>query len=534
MSGVVFSVNGNQNRLYFMFAIRTLLLIVVAQVCLATPLFAQMIEPEEIVVCTANDKEFSNRLTLIDRNKNACNSVTGVWKIDPQDKEVWVFATLNVTPQRLDSDRAMGLFVMAKASTEIHLNGEKLGQNGKPALNRADEVVGAMDYVVYVPKSRVKVGSNQLALRMSSHNGLIRLNSPTHFIALADYVNPTDQTLRYYWVTLLPFGVLILGAFYMGMLSVVRRQYWPDLLLPMMSLLAALQLIFEVYRGLAVYPYWVHDLRLILILVCSVLFGLGLISYTTQNLVLDKKRGLVIVGGTMLAVFAIIGFMPGFDLQSMLAIMLPTLTALGLSIYGLFRRSFLPSESLSNRRVVAKRFSCIYAAFLLVLILSAGDFLNITFYYIIAALMVMLFINELDRYVGERNARFEEQARADKLQTILEQNEQRNANLFIRVSGAGSVEQLAIADIAYCKGAGDYVELVLLGAGSVLHSDRLLELEKSLPSAFLRVHRSYIVNTVAIKSLQRKPSGVGELLLTNNDVIPVSRRIMPTVREKLS
>ena len=50
----------------------------------------------------------------------------------------------------------------------------------------------------------------------------------------------------------------------------------------------------------------------------------------------------------------------------------------------------------------------------------------------------------------------------------------------------------------------------------------------------LRVHRSHIVNTAFVDALERDPSGVGRLLLSNGAAVPVSRRIMPKVRSALS
>ena len=102
------------------------------------------------------------------------------------------------------------------------------------------------------------------------------------------------------------------------------------------------------------------------------------------------------------------------------------------------------------------------------------------------------------------------------------------------MKSAGKVNLVPVNDIAYLKGAGDYVELNLVNGVQVLHYDSLNDLEKSLPTTFLRIHRSYIVNTTLIQSLERSSSGVGTLKLSNNDEVPVSRRIMPKVRKELS
>jgi hypothetical protein len=69
------------------------------------------------------------------------------------------------------------------------------------------------------------------------------------------------------------------------------------------------------------------------------------------------------------------------------------------------------------------------------------------------------------------------------------------------------------------KAAGDYVGV---------------HYEASLPAAFLRVHRSHIVNTSFVSALERDASGVGRRILPNGLDLPMSRRILPKVRSALT
>ena len=537
MSGVVFSVNGNPRTLQSMIPARISLVLAIVLSYLfgniaahgaSKPLF-----PTNMMVCKALDGELAApNAKEMKRESRSCRAIDRFWQIDPQGTHVWVISDIQISSETLESDQPLGFYISAKASSEVFWNGELLGQNGVPSSTQEAELPGKMDVVFYLPKTKLKLGNNQVAMRMSSHNGLITLRSPVHFIGVGEYAKPTDQALRNYWVTLVPLGVLILGGLYIGMLAITRRRYWPDMVLPAMSLVAVVQLVAEVYRGIAAYAYWVQDLRLIVILLCSILFGLGLISYTVGSLASKKHRKyqmFAVAGVAFVLILALVAI-PGFDLKSAFSLLFPACVALIVSLVYLFRRDL----GHDGAQLIARRFCLIYTVFLLVLLFTAKDFLNVTFYYVIAGLMVLLFVNEADRYVQEQKARFDEQARADKLQSILDQLEQSDASDFISVTRAGNVEQVPICDIVYCKGAGDYVELVLTGGASLLHSERLTDLEKTLPSMFLRVHRSYIVNTMAIRSLERKSSGVGELKLNNDHVVPVSRRVMPSVRQKLS
>lgn len=93
---------------------------------------------------------------------------------------------------------------------------------------------------------------------------------------------------------------------------------------------------------------------------------------------------------------------------------------------------------------------------------------------------------------------------------------------------------MPVGSVACCKGAGDYVEIIRRDGGVHLHAARLGDLEDQFPASFLRVHRSYLVNTAIVKSLKRESSGVGVLMLDNGDEVPVSRRIMAKVRSALA
>jgi DNA-binding LytR/AlgR family response regulator len=104
----------------------------------------------------------------------------------------------------------------------------------------------------------------------------------------------------------------------------------------------------------------------------------------------------------------------------------------------------------------------------------------------------------------------------------------------LKIVDTGRITLVSADQITHCNGAGDYVELNFADGSRRLHSGSLSELEAELPPAFLRVHRSHIVNTAFVESLKREPSGVGQLCITTGATVPVSRRIMPMVRRTIS
>ncbi|MCA1749267.1 MAG: LytTR family DNA-binding domain-containing protein, partial [Parasphingopyxis sp.] len=74
----------------------------------------------------------------------------------------------------------------------------------------------------------------------------------------------------------------------------------------------------------------------------------------------------------------------------------------------------------------------------------------------------------------------------------------------------------------------------LEGGRSELYSTSLAALERTLPETFIRIHRSHIVNTAFVSALDRDSAGTGTLRLADGDEVPVSRRVMPSVRAALS
>lgn len=64
--------------------------------------------------------------------------------------------------------------------------------------------------------------------------------------------------------------------------------------------------------------------------------------------------------------------------------------------------------------------------------------------------------------------------------------------------------RIAIADITFIEGVKDYVKIYTDPSGSpVLTQMSLKALEEKLPEEFMRIHRSFIVNTAAIRLIER-------------------------------
>ena len=119
------------------------------------------------------------------------------------------------------------------------------------------------------------------------------------------------------------------------------------------------------------------------------------------------------------------------------------------------------------------------------------------------------------------------------MEAALRQVEPATESAVVWVKQAGRRERIEADSIAALSSAGDYVTIRLLGGREILQKATLASLRKQLPESFVSVHRSHVVNTRHVAALTRAASGVGELRLADGAVVPVSRRMMPSMRRAL-
>lgn len=85
------------------------------------------------------------------------------------------------------------------------------------------------------------------------------------------------------------------------------------------------------------------------------------------------------------------------------------------------------------------------------------------------------------------------------------------------------VVMVEVDTIDWIEACGDYLRLYA-GAGRHLIGGSLQRLEQLLdPAAFLRIHRSIIVNLKRVRELQREPDGGGSIVLTDGVRLRVAR-----------
>lgn len=489
-----------------------------------TPVMAKSlvsIDLAQVIICPASE----NSVTPPSFLEASCKTLTAT-SIDPQNTAIWIKTKLTITTDMLSNQRPYSVYVSGKASSRVYFNGKLIGQNGTPSLLASDEVPGKIDSRFYVSPELVNKVDNELVLLLSSHHGLIKLKSPLNFIGFGEYSDLSSLLQVATWSSYIPLGALILGTLYFAASCFSPVQRNNNRLFLLMSLFAASQLTAELTRTLVSYDYPLHDYRLLTIVSLAFAFGVCLLTYMTFNFSVKRRKTWIFLGSLLTLVC--ISSIPGFDSKAAIAILIPCFVSIGIIV----------RHILVTRTKQPLSYLVVFVLLGGLIIFDLNRFHDLQFYYITTGMLGFLFIQRALMLAKEQQKRKYEEQQVAKLQLKLEQNQQKIKPNKLKINSAGKIELISTNEIAFCKASGDYVEIHLMNKREKLFSGNLKELEKQLPTTFLRVHRSYVVNVDVILCLRKQGvdsnQGSGSLELTSGHQVPVSRRIMPMVRSVIN
>jgi len=444
-----------------------------------------------------------------------------VTDIDPQGTLVWVKTIVRLDEVKGPKGEPLSLYISGKFSSRVYLNGEYVGSNGTPGFDAASEMPGRMDVELFPPQNLFRRGDNEVVFLASSYHGFFDLKQPLHLIGIAPTGLYGSDGLRQFGSAFLTLGLFLVGSIYFGTMAYLSRSRCRFATLSAICFFAAGQLLSETWRGIAPYVYPVHDIRLLAIACFSLAFGLGvsfhiLRSFTAKHI--WPKMAMLAIVSSLAAVVT-----DGFDYKALVGMTLPlliTMIATGFWSYKRRPRAFVYFLSL--------------LIFVAAIVAYQGLFLDTVFFLLVAFFLLLLFIEQAFTLAEEMHQRRREEVRANKLEQALAEIGERAEASFINIKSAGKMDRIPTSDIVRCQGASGYSEIILKTGRSLIHSATLNEMEEILPATFLRVHRSHLINTMFVKSLDRDPSGTGILQLSEGPDVPVSRRVMPKVRQELS
>ncbi len=468
------------------------------------------------IVSTCPAKVITEKPPSVD---SSCKIVPAL-EVDPYKQLIWVLGTITPSERLRQSHKPIGLALSAKAASRVFLNGKMLAENGIPGKDEQSELPGRIDAVFYITREQLQPGSNQIAVLMSGQHNLIQSARPLLTFGIFDYVEPPYHETDDAWLAFLTFGMFAISGLYTGLLSRLSATNAAPLSLSAASFMAAGQVMAETLRSIWNYPYPIHDVRLGLIILCGLGVGLTLSLHALQQLKVPKPR--LILAGIGLVTLMGIQWSKGFDTKASMSILIPSLLSCVIAIYYAFLR-----------RSAAVFFTIFFVIFAGLNLFDPGEFLDVNYFLLLAVLVMSLTVFQAIAFRDVVREREDMAERRRQLEVALDRvNDTRPKHVMVRHSG--KIEKINYDEIISLSAAGDYTVLTLSDGREVLHTASLAKMEKLLPRHFLRVHRSHTVNADCIVSLTRLSGGTGKLELSNGATTPVSRRIMPSVREVLS
>lgn len=444
-------------------------------------------------------------------------------ELNPQNALLWVLIEFDRHEHWRHLEPPYGFYLFGKGSEQVYLNGTLLGDNGKPAVDES-EVIGRMDSVFYVADSLVKDQGNQLIINVSGQHSIIDLDYPVHFMGFGQYGDTRRFVQRYSAWGLMLMGLFAVSCFYFFVLSRGQSPLREYRLFAILCLIAGLQLGAEISRGLINYHYPWQDIRLITVTALSFSFGILILIYSSFKVARGSASHWVYSG--LIMTLLVIIFAEGFDTKTTAGVFVPLLVSL-VQLFISWRKSKKPDTL---------RWFLVQLVVGITIVLSAASFHEMNHFIIIGGFIGYLFVQQAKEFRMQNEQLQIEQAHTAKLEFKLAQNVESHSTFKLEIVVGGKIEYVPANDIAYCKASGDYVELHLKDLGEKLYSGSLKQLEELLPPVFLKVHRSYLVNLNEVTALSSKNMDEvkgNALLLSNQQQVPVSRRLLASVRDSL-
>lgn len=100
---------------------------------------------------------------------------------------------------------------------------------------------------------------------------------------------------------------------------------------------------------------------------------------------------------------------------------------------------------------------------------------------------------------------------------------------YLAIKSRGKIDLISIDEVVFIKAAGNYSEIYTGCKHHFLSDKNLDRLLQTLPSHFIRTHRSYIVPKNKINRIINYGAGKYGILLKNNEEIPLSRAVYKQV-----
>ncbi|HEX8621084.1 MAG TPA: LytTR family transcriptional regulator DNA-binding domain-containing protein, partial [Allosphingosinicella sp.] len=424
---------------------------------------------------------------------------------------------VRVAPAALPLPRPLMVYVFAMASSEIRWNGVPIGRNGVPGPDAAHEVPGRFIASFTVPAELVRPGVNTVEARLSAHHLWLPVRRPIHVFDVGYYESPRLPGLAGYLPALLALGALAAGAVYFAAAAWLDRSDRRSPLLAAIAAVAILQLGVETSRSFVAYAYPWHLVRVAAVALLAAVIAVLIAAYAARRFQPWRSRTAPAV--TAAVAFAGLILIPWYDLKAIAAIAAGAAALLACAAGG------------ARRRIPGARPAIGFALLLFALIgWQLTDFLDQSYYVALAAILVVLVGEQLLVLRQARSAGEREALRAAGLEARLDEAAAAGPEGRIaRLKDGARTHQVPEARILFVRAADDYCEVRLEDGRTLLVTMSLARLHQALSERFVRIHKSYSVNSARVAALGPRPGGGKQLTLADGTVLPVGRAYLGAV-----
>lgn len=414
--------------------------------------------------------------------------------------------TVTISPAYAASGRPVTVELVAMASAEIRWNGVIVARNGRVGESAASEIPGRYSFSAVVPARLVRAGGNRLEAIMSSENARFPVRFPIHVFRAVGYPGTPANT---YLPALLAMGVLAVAGVYFGIFALLRRER-ESLLLALIALTSLCQLGLEIARVFVPYAYPWHVPRLAGIAALAAATALLVAGYAATRFSPDRRAAVLVVVG--LALTVVLAGAPSFDAKTAGAMVIGALALLGCGLAGIRRRA-----------TGARGAVMIAVLFVALIIVGRGVFLDNIYYPVLAVLLASIVLRQVWDLRHAQLAHVEERERAAGLADELRQLRDADTEGIIAIKDGARTHLLLRSEISRIRAEDDYCEVTTTDGRTILATTSLGKLHRTLPRAFRRVHKSFVVNEAEVASLTRRSSGGRQVLMKDGALVPVGR-----------
>ena len=416
---------------------------------------------------------------------------------------IWLRMELDLESAQIP-DQPIALYLSGPFSAAVYWDGQRLGNKGQVGASAESEIPGPIDATFHIPDGWAGPGKHFLALRISAFHVGYAPSQSFHRLALGGFRADPRRELRYYaWPLLLSGGFLFIGLFFLRIYA--ETGALRALFSALMAGFILMQLAAEVSRSLVAYDYQWHLVRSVAIWLAALGWGLCW-QWATWSRTRDRAH-LLVMAVTLVAALVIAYLAEGFDLKVTRMISVLALMPLLVSLQRLAK---------SENDVILMADGVLAIALIATAQLVPESLLDRVLYFLLA---IHLGMTWFWIFAGKQ--------KVDAPIAVAHPEE------FFSVKLAGRQMRVATADVIYLHAEGNFTELVCQDNKRYLHQHRLGEIMRSPPVGFVRIQRSYAVNTSYLESLQSFEGSRYEVRLRNGDTLPVSRYRVVDLREYL-